>query len=99
MTHEEMLEAIHKHVKTFGKKVSMRGGYEVFMTHIGACQVHAYTEDEGWTHGIYVSDMLDCFVMHTKPINFHTWHGPYGKESLESLHRLMCEGLTNSKPL
>ena len=92
MTHEAMLEAIHKLVKTFGKKVGMRGGYEVFMYHIGACPVHAYTEDEGWTHGIYVPDMLSCFVTHTKEIQFNTWNGPYGKESLESLY-----ALTNSK--
>jgi len=81
----EMIEAIHAHVKRSNNIVRQRSGYPVFSTHIGVCRVEAYTDDNGYTHGIFCPDLIHACNTegqgYTITIN--------DEETLLSLYRLM----------
>ena len=88
MTNSEKLEAIYRLVKQFGKEGKKRGGYYTYTYQCGACPITAYTEDEGWTHGIFVPGMLDCWYTHSKEVEFASTCQEWGAESLDSLYKV-----------
>lgn len=81
----EMIEAIYEYVKQANDVVRMRSGYPVYKRFIGVCPVEAYTEDDGYTHGIICPDLIHAY---------NTYGQSYGitlndEETLLSLYRLM----------
>ena len=87
-TNIEMLEELYKYVKSAGWNLDeLRGGFPLWHRVIGVCPTTAYTEDEGWTHGIYVPDLISVFYTsngYNKDVVF-----TYGdKETLISLYNL-----------
>lgn len=89
MTNAEKLEAIHRLVRNCGKEGKKRGGYYTHNYQCGACPITAYTEDEGYTHGIFVPDMLDCWYTHGREeVEFASTCQEWGAESLDSLYKV-----------
>lgn len=88
-TPAEMIEAIHKYVKQADKVIRQRGGYPVYKRFIGVCPVEAYTEDTGYTHGIYCPDFIHAYNTHGQGYGITL----NDEETLLSLYRLMVDGL------
>lgn len=90
MTNEQKLEAIWRIVRNCGKETRKRAGYYTYTYRIGSCPVTAYTEDEGWTHGIFVPDMLNCWHTNVdgKEVIFGSSCQQWGAESLDSLYKV-----------
>lgn len=96
-----MLEAIHTYVTTTGVVNGLRGGYHTFYRFIGNHKVEAYTEDEGWTHGIiiFIKGRYNTFSYRVTNDDFVSYNNTLYKDScpLEMVYKIMME-IDSPKP-
>jgi len=93
MTNKEKLYAIHRYVRSTGKRTGTRSGYEVLTSFIGVCPVSAYIEDEGYTKGIICPDLIDAYYTDNGTME-DVCFTMNDEETLDSLYKLLTEGLT-----